>query len=224
MKFKLILITVVAFGSMGLAQSKLDNLSIGVGIQGILPASTVDKASYRSGAGNSPAAQSTTDSAGVLIDARYDFGRHSAVGAAITISRASELFWDDTGAPSRIKNNNEEIIGTYIFRLPYNEFVKPYAMFGGGMVRFAPVSGYSANGTPETQMKAAFAYGFGTDIRVAEHWALRMQYRGLLRKEANFKLATTSGNGNSGSNSGTGFGTGLKTHVPEPSISIVYHF
>jgi opacity protein-like surface antigen len=224
LKLKLILITVLAFGSLAHAQGILSNISIAAGGEGVFPSATVDRASYIAGNGFSPAAQSTTNSIGGVVDARYDFGRHSAVGAAVSFNRSAEVFFaPDSGALSRIHSNNIEIIGTYIFRLPSNERVKPYAMFGGGMVRFAPVSGYQANGIPQTEMKPAFAYGFGSDFKLTDHFSLRLQYRGLLRADPDFKLyvspaAATASNGSAG------FGTSLRSHVPEPSIQIVYHF
>jgi opacity protein-like surface antigen len=139
------------------------------------------------------------------------------VGLAVTLNRNSELFLQgngfDSGTFTHVQTNNAEIIGTYIFRLPSNERVKPYALFGGGMVRFSPNNNSNTNPSPQTQMKPAFAYGFGTDFQMTEHWALRLQYRGLLRNDPDFKLLSSAP-----------FGTGLRSHVPEPSIQIVYHF
>lgn len=217
MKLKLILITVLAFGSMAHAQGIMSNLSVGVGFEGVFPAATFDSASYNTGNGGNPPAQKTTNSVGVVVDARYDFGRHSALGASFSLNRSKEIYLDNAQTVSWVQSNNAEMIGTYIFRLPYNETVKPYAMFGGGLVRFGPNGTYSASGTPQAEMKAAFAYGFGSDFKMTDHWGLRLQYRGLLRADPSFKLGTSS------STSG-GFGTGLKAHVPEPSIQVVYHF
>lgn len=217
MKLKLILVTVLAFGSMAHAQGFTSNISVGLGFQGIFPAATftraVTDANFTAGG-----TQSTTNSAGIVADARYDFGRHSAFGLALTVNRNTEVFYNNDGQGiARVKTNNGELIGTYIFRLPVNERVKPYAMFGGGMVRFSPVSGgFTATGTPQADMKPAFAYGFGTDMKVSDHLALRLQYRGLFRSEPDFKLTSTDPSAT--------FGTGLRTHVAEPSIQIVYHF
>lgn len=219
MKLKLILITVLAFGSMAHAQGILSNLSIGLGFEGIFPASTftrtLTEANFSAGG-----TQSTTTSVGAVVDGRYDFGRHSAVGLALTLNRNSELFYNNFGQGlARVKTNNGELIGTYIFRLPANERVKPYAMFGGGLVRFSPIDGgFTTGGTPQADTKPAFAYGFGTDLKVSDHWAVRLQYRGLLRSAPGFKLPANSGD------SSSNFGSALRTHVPEPSIQAVYHF
>jgi opacity protein-like surface antigen len=157
-----------------------------------------------------------------VVDARYDFGRHSAVGFAATVNRNSELFYNGASASSQfgflehVQTNNLEMIGTYIFRLPSNERVKPYAMFGGGMVRFSPNNDFNTGAVPSTTTKAAFAYGFGTDLTLTGHWAIRLQYRGLVRPAPDFKLSSTNVNET--------FGTSLRSHVPEPSIQLVYHF
>jgi opacity protein-like surface antigen len=213
LKLKLILITVLAFGSMAHAQGILSNLSIGLGFEGIFPASTFTKATteVNNFAGGT---QATTTSVGAVADARYEFGRHSAVGLALTVNRSSQLFFNNSELSlPRVKSNNGELVGTYIFRLPMNERVKPYAMFGGGLVRFSPITGgFTTGGTPQTDTKAAFAYGFGTDFKVSDHFGLRLQYRGLLLTDPDFKL------------SGEPFGTVLRTHIPEPSIQVVYHF
>jgi len=218
LKLKLILVTMLAFGSLAHAQGIMSNLSVGVGLQGVFPAGTFTKGITENNQ-SSGGAQSTTSSVGAGVDLRYDFGRHSAVGVAATFNRNDELFYDIfTQAINRVKSNNTELIGTYIFRLPSNERVKPYAMFGGGMVIFSPVTNeYSVSGIPATDTKPAFAYGFGTDIKVSENFALRLQYRGLVRSEPDFKLFNADPTQNA-------FGTNLRTHVAEPSIQLVYHF
>jgi opacity protein-like surface antigen len=214
LKLKLILIAVLAFGSMAHAQGFASHLSVGAGFEGIFPASTFTKSLAETN--QNPNTQATTNSVGAVVDVRYDFGHHSAVDLALTLNRSTELFyWASQSNVSRIQSNNGEMIGSYIFRLPSKEFVKPYFLLGGGMVRFSPNNNSYNTGVPSTDTKIAFAYGFGSDFKVSDHWGLRLQYRGLLRGDPDFKLL------NNVSNS---FGTGVKAHVPEPSIQIVYHF
>jgi opacity protein-like surface antigen len=214
LKLKLILIAVLAFGSMAHAQGFASHLSVGAGFEGIFPASTFTKSLAETN--QNPNTQATTNSVGAVVDVRYDFGHHSAVDLALTLNRSTELFyWASQYNVSRIQSNNGEMIGSYIFRLPSKEFVKPYFLLGGGMVRFSPNNNSYNTGVPSTDTKIAFAYGFGSDFKVSDHWGLRLQYRGLLRGDPDFKLL------NNASNS---FGTGVKAHVPEPSIQIVYHF
>jgi opacity protein-like surface antigen len=216
LKLKLILVAVLAIGSMAHAQSKLSNLSIGVGFEGIFPAATFNKSTANSSF--FPSTQSSTNSVGAVADARYDFGRHSAVDVAFTVNRNSEIFFNGNGEnTSRVQTNNFEMIGTYLFRLPSNDHVKPYALFGGGIVRFAPNNNFTVGpNSPSASSKPAFAYGFGTDFPISPRLAIRLQYRGLLRSDPDFKLSTTDVSST--------FGTSLRTHVPEPSIQLVYHF
>ena len=214
MKRKLIFITVLALGSMAHAQGFLSNLSLGVGGQGIFPGSTFTRSTAEVNSSNATT-QSTTNSIGALGDARYDFGRHSAIDLSLTVNRNTEYSQYFGGYLAGVQTNNIEVIGSYIVRLPSKEHLKPYALIGGGMVRFSPNNNFSSGLVPTSQMKPAFAYGFGADLPFNEHWAVRLQYRGLVRGEPNFGIAT---------NSEFGFGSGLKTNVAEPSIAVIYHF
>ena len=209
MKSKLMLITVLALGAMAHAQGFVSKLSFGLGGQGIFPGATFT----RSTAENFGAAdtQSTSNSIGAVGGVRYDFGHHSAVDLAVTVNRDTEYTFIGAsgvgGFIESVQTNNAEIIGSYVFRLPSNPHVKPYAMLGGGVVRFSPTGVGSVAGIPQVDTKPTFAYGFGTDFRLSDHFYLRLQYRGLVRSEPDFKLA---------SNPLTPFGSGLKTHVAEP--------
>lgn len=212
MKLKLLLVTVLAFGGMAHAQSRLSNLSIGAGFEGIFPAATVTKPT--SNLSGFPTTQWTTNSVGAVGDARYDFGHHSALDFSVTVNRDTEIFEDASQAVTRVQTNNAELIGSYIFRLPSNEKIKPYALLGGGVIRFSPNNNFTGL-TPSTESKPTFAYGFGTDFKLSTHWAIRLQYRGLVHTDPDFKLL---------GNSLEPFGTGLRAHVAEPSIQVVYHF
>jgi opacity protein-like surface antigen len=216
LKSKLILmvVVVVALAGMAQAQGALSNVSVGVGLQGVFAGGTFDKTVYNQG--SYPTTQSTTNSVGAVADARYDFGRHSAVGVAFSLNRNTEYFANSYGTVYHVQTNNGELIGTYIFRLPVNERVKPYAAFGGGVVRFDPNNDNNTGTVPSSSTKMAFAYGFGTDLKMTDHWGIRLAYRGLVRVSPNFKVNT--------SDPTETFGTNLKTHVAEPSIQLVYHF
>jgi opacity protein-like surface antigen len=214
LKHKLILITVLALGSMAHAQGFLSNLSLGAGLQGVFPSSTFTRSLAEA---NSPnvGSQAASNSVGGVGDVRYDFGRHSAFDISVTFNRNTEYYYPSSQFLNFVQTNNIEVIGSYIIRLPAREHLKPYALIGGGEVRFSPNNNFSTGLAPSSQMKPAFAYGFGTDLKFNDHWAVRLQYRGLVRSEPNFGLAINDPNG---------FGTGLKTHVVEPSIAVIYHF
>jgi opacity protein-like surface antigen len=215
LKFKLtLIIAVLALASMAQAQGPLSNLSIGAGFEGLFPASTAGKQPTTNGP--FPTSQHTTNAVGAIVDARYDFGKHSAVGFSATLNRDTEYFTNSYETTYHVQSNNLEMIGTYIFRLPANEHVKPYALFGGGLVRFSPNNDNNTGNVPSAITKPAFVYGFGTDFKVSDHWGVRLQYRGLVRTSPDYKLATSDPQNT--------FGTDLKSHVAEPSIQLVYHF
>ncbi len=114
---------------------------------------------------------------GVVADARYDFGHHSALDFSVTVNRNTEYFLQSASDSfnsaflTHVQTNNAEIIGSYIVRLPSNEHVKPYALLGGGVVRFSPNNNFTTGLSPSTDTKPAFAYGFGTDFKLSERWA-----------------------------------------------------
>jgi opacity protein-like surface antigen len=212
LKAKLVLMLILALGGLAQAQDKLSHLSVAAGLEGIFPGATFTKGQAETF--NTAEAQTTTKSVGAVGDLRFDFGHHSALDLAVTVNRDSELFLPSAGLLTRVQTNNMEIIGSYIFRLPSRPRLKPYVLVGGGAVRFSPNNDFTTSGVPQTQMKPAFAYGFGCDVPFGDHLGLRLQYRGLIRSEPDFDL-------HSGIQP---FGTGLKTHIPEPSVQVLYHF
>ncbi len=215
MKHKLIFITVLALGGMAHAQGFLSNLSIGAGGEGIFPGSSFTRSAAINSSGTNNTTQSTSNSIGALGDVRYDFGRHSAFDLSISVNRNTEYSEYSAEYPEFVQTNNFEVIGSYIIRLPAKEQLKPYFLIGGGMVRFSPNNNFSTGLTPSSQFKPAFAYGFGTDLPFNDHWAVRLQYRGLVRGEPNLGLTV---------NNPDGFGSGVKVNVAEPSIALIYHF
>jgi opacity protein-like surface antigen len=213
LKARLILITVLMLGAMAHAQGFGSHVSFGLGLEGIFPAATFKNDVIN----QTSSTQSTTNSVGAVGSVRFDFGHHSAIDISVTANRNSERFFNNGafgsgGFLTRVQTNNFETIVSYIFRLPASDFIKPYALLGGGAVRFSPNNAFTTAGVPQSETKPAFAYGFGADFPFGDHLALRLQYRGLIRSSPDFKLSAEP------------FGTGLKTHVPEPSVQIVYHF
>lgn len=215
MKRKLIFVTILALGSMAHAQGFLSNLSIGAGGEGIFPGSSFSRSAAINSFGSNNTTESTSNSIGGLGDVRYDFGRHSAFDISVTVNRSTEYSEFAAESIVFVQTNNFEVIGSYIIRLPAKEHLKPYFLLGGGMVHFSPNNNLSTGLVPSSQFKPAFAYGFGTDLPFNDHWAVRLQYRGLVRGEPNLGLAVNNENG---------FGSGVKVNVAEPSIALIYHF
>jgi opacity protein-like surface antigen len=217
LKRLLIFVTVLVLGGLAQAQGFSSHVSLAAGIQGVFPGSTFTREKAELSNGLNAASQSTTNAVGGVGSFRFDFGDHSAFDFSVTANRSSEVTENISGGagqfPTRVQSNNLEFIGSYIFRLPSTERFKPYFLVGGGMVHFRPLeNGYTTAGVPKSETKATFAYGFGADFYFNESWGMRLQYRGLVRGQPDFGLSSEP------------FGTGLKTHVPEPSVHVFYHF
>jgi opacity protein-like surface antigen len=180
----LVTVTVLALGSLAQAKGFGSHVSLGAGIEGIFPGSTFTRTQAENSNGLDSATQSTTNSVGVVGSFRFDFGGHSAFDFSVTGNRSSEVSELVSGgsalAPGRVQTNNLEFIGSYVFRLPSTKRFKPYFLVGGGMVNFRPLeNGYVilGNDVPQSQSKAAFAYGFGADFYFNDHWGMRLQFR-----------------------------------------------
>jgi opacity protein-like surface antigen len=72
------------------------------------------------------------------------------------------------------------------FKMPAVKFVSPFVLAGGGAMFFDPREGSVSN----EQTRGAFVYGGGFDVPMANHIALRAQYRGFVYKTPDFE--TTS--------------------------------
>ncbi len=114
---------------------------------------------------------------------------------------------------------------------------EPFLLAGVAALRFSPRTTWVflpplqppfGNNTPDhiqinlhaaKQTQLAFLYGFGVDYKLPHfnRFALRLQYRGLLYKEPDFKIDANSGNDVS-------FFTGARGHMAEPSVGIVFRF
>jgi opacity protein-like surface antigen len=116
-----------------------------------------------------------------------------------------------------------EYSGAYVLNLfPEEKKFETFVLAGGGELSFVPGAtfittpfgqpGYSYQVPLHTvgQKEAAFLYGGGIDYPVRHHWALRMQYRGLLYRAPDF--------------SGPGFFTGAHGHIAETAGGVVFRF
>jgi opacity protein-like surface antigen len=114
----------------------------------------------------------------------------------------------------RVQTTITEYSGAYVFSPFHFQKVEPFALAGGGVVRFDPGNQFiNGNASPfgaTLQTSMAFLYGGGMDYRVWKRIGLRLQYRGLIYKEPTFHL--------------TQFFTGARGHMAEPSVGIVFNF
>jgi len=114
-----------------------------------------------------------------------------------------------------------EYSGAYVLNLLPAEKFQTFVLAGGGTLSFAPGDtfitspfgqglSYQVGLHTVQQREIAFLYGGGIDYPVRHHWAVRLQYRGLIYRTPDF--------------SGPGFVTGATGHIAEPTAGIVFRF
>jgi outer membrane immunogenic protein len=145
--------------------------------------------------------QGATDSAGVLATYRYYFSRHHGVEANYSWTSNTETY---TGFG--MDTTSHEISAAYVFRMPMKRW-SPFVTAGAGALVFDPKNFAGAN----TQTRAAFVYGAGTDINLTDHLFVRGEYRGFIYNSPTFDLAGLSG-------------LDRVTHRAEPSIGLGWRF
>jgi opacity protein-like surface antigen len=127
--------------------------------------------------------QGATDAAGVLATYRYYFSRHHAVEANYSWKSNTETY---TGFC--MDTSSHEISAAYVFRMPMRRW-SPFVLAGAGALIFNPQNFAGAN----TQTRAAFVYGAGTDINLTDHLFVRGEYRGFVYNSPTFDLAGLNG-------------------------------
>jgi outer membrane immunogenic protein len=145
--------------------------------------------------------QSATDSAGVLASYRYYFSRHHGVEANYSWRSNTEAY---TGFG--VDTTSHEISAAYVFRMPMKRW-SPFVLAGAGALVFNPQNFAGAN----TQTRAAFVYGAGTDVNLTNHLFVRGEYRGFVYNSPTFDLTGLNG-------------LDRVTHRAEPSVGFGWRF
>jgi len=123
-----------------------------------------------------------------------------------------------------------EYSGAYVYSPARKGRFEPFVLAGVAALRFSPRSTWVffpplPNNIPNNvqvnlgavkQTEAAFLYGVGVDYQlpVFRRFALRLQYRGFLYREPDFKVNSSTLN----------FFTGAYGHMAEPSLGLVFKF
>jgi len=172
--------------------------------------------------------QSATNGAGGFASFRYRFNpRHSLV---FTYGRTKNSQIFQTIDSFHVLTSLSEFSVAYMFNFYQGHKFEPFVLGGVGGLRFHPNSTWlflpPLNDEPNnlelslntaTQTELAVVYGFGADYKLPWHFALRMQYRGFLYKEPDFKIDTNAG-------SSLSLFTGARTNMAEPSVGLVFRF
>lgn len=168
-----------------------------------------------------------TKSGAVLVTGRYRLSERNSLEVNYGRTVDSQIFFASP-LTYRIHNTISEYSGAYVFSFFQSERVEPFVFAGAAALIFYPGYGLSTvndvltNIPASQQTKPAFLYGGGLDYRLfsrlplirrsslANHLALRLQYRGLLYKAPDFKVQNLF--------------TGARGHMAEPTIGVVVKF
>lgn len=115
----------------------------------------------------------------------------------------------------RITTTVTEYTLAYVFSPISTQRWHPFFLGGAGGLHFSPgnvtIDTFPSSIGTATQTSLAFLYGLGTDYHVWRLVSVRLQYRGLIFKEPDFKVPSL-------------FFTGARGHMAEPSAGIVLKF
>jgi len=173
--------------------------------------------------------QSATEGAGGFATIRLKFNSKHSVLFNYGRAKNSQVYQSIDSF--HVLDNVSEYTGAYMFSPFRKGKFEPFVFAGGGWLRFSPRTTWVffpplSNNIPNNiqvnlnaakQSELAVLYGFGTDYQLPWRFALRLQYRGLLYHEPDFKVDSSSG-------SSVSFFTGTRSHMAEPSVGIVFRF
>src|SRR5262249_34857973 len=155
--------------------------------------------------------QHTTDSGGLLVSYRNHFNSWLGADLSYGYTRNTQQNFTSTG-PFDVQSNIHQTTGALVISAPGRiAGFKPFALAGAGALTFSPTNnlGGIALGA-DRQAKAAFVYGGGADFGLTDHFALRLEYRGLVYHRPDFGLDFLNAN--------------AVTHTAQPSVGFVFRF
>jgi opacity protein-like surface antigen len=160
---------------------------------------------------NNGVIQHTTDSGGFLVSYRNRFSRLFGADLSYGYTRNTQLNFTAVGG-ARVQSDIHETTAALVAHTPGRIFgLRPFALAGAGALTFNPTNNFGgAFIGADTQAKAAFVYGGGADYDINDHFALRLEYRGLLYKRPDFGL--------------TALNSDALTHTAQPSAGFVFRF
>jgi outer membrane immunogenic protein len=158
-------------------------------------------------------ADKPTDSGGVLVNYRYGFNTWSGLEANYDYTQFSQFYGPSgfTRASYVTKADVNEATMAYVFtpRKADDARYRPFAEAGGGALFFSPRSaGSTVGGLAQT--RAAFLYGAGIDWNAANKVSVRLGYRGLVYRAADFGVSVQH--------------TGAMANLAEPYVGVVVRF
>jgi opacity protein-like surface antigen len=157
---------------------------------------------------NNGVRQHTTDAGGLLVSYRNRFSR--LFGADLSYGYTRNTQQNFTSADAfRVQSNVHQATAALVVNAPGRVLgFRPFALAGAGALTFSPINNFG--GIVDNQAKAAFVYGGGADYDINDHFALRLEYRGLVYKRPDFGF--------------TPLNSDATAHTAQPSAGIVFRF
>lgn len=149
--------------------------------------------------------QSASNTGGFLASYRFLFNQHNGVELNYGVENNTQRFGAG-GSIAGVETRSHEASAAYVFRVPMKR-VTPFALAGVGGLIFDPKNFAGAN----MQARAAFVYGAGADIHLANHWFVRGEYRGFVYNSPTYDISALNG-------------TDRVTHRAEPSVGFGFKF
>ena len=156
-------------------------------------------------------AQHSTDSGGLLVSYRNRFNNWLGADLSYGYTRDTQQNLTPIGA-FNIQSNVHQATGALVVSAPGRIVgFKPFALAGAGALTFDPTNklGGFVLGA-DRQAKAAFVYGGGADFGINDHFALRLEYRGLVFQRPDFGLPSLD--------------SSATAHTAQPSAGFVFRF
>jgi len=160
---------------------------------------------------NNQVTQHTTDSGGLLVSYRNRFSRLFGADLSYGYTRNTQQNLTSAGA-FNVQSNIHQTTAALLAHTPGRVLgFRPFALAGVGALTFSPTSnlGGIVPGS-DTQAKATFVYGGGADYDINDHFALRLEYRGLVYKRPDFGF--------------TPLNSDATAHTAQPSAGFVVRF
>ncbi len=155
--------------------------------------------------------QHTTDAGGLLVSYRIHFNRLIGADLSYGYTRNTQQNFTPLGA-ARVQSNIHQTTAALLVTAPSRVLgFRPFALAGAGALTFNPINNFGGIASlADTQAKAAFVYGGGADYDITDHFALRLEYRGLVYKRPDFGLASLNSD--------------ATAHTAQPSAGFVIRF
>jgi opacity protein-like surface antigen len=160
---------------------------------------------------NNGVTQHTTDSGGLLVSYRNRFSSLFGADLSYGYTRNTQQSLTSAGALN-IQSNIHQATAALMAHTPSRVLgFRPFALAGVGALTFSPTSniGGIVPGS-DTQAKATFVYGGGADYDLNDHFALRLEYRGLVYQRPDFGAPPLNSD--------------AITHTAQPSVGFVVRF